>query len=84
MLKKLVLFDIDGTLLTMGAINRSVLVDALQEVYGTPGSANTCNFAGKMDSNIIYETMQSAGLSNAVQKLMNFLISLINRIGFYD
>ncbi|MEI6638685.1 MAG: hydrolase [Chlorobium sp.] len=65
MLKKLVLFDIDGTLLNMGAINRNVLVDALREVYGTPGSANTCNFAGKMDSNIIYETMQSAGLSNA-------------------
>ncbi|MEI7694719.1 MAG: HAD hydrolase-like protein [Chlorobium sp.] len=64
MLKKLVLFDIDGTLLNMGTINRNVLVDALREVYGTPGSANTCNFAGKMDSNIIYETMQSAGLSN--------------------
>ncbi len=65
MLKKLVLFDIDGTLLNMGAINRSVLVDALKNVYGTPGSANTCNFAGKLDSNIMYETMQSAGLSNA-------------------
>jgi len=65
MLKKLVLFDIDGTLLTMGAINRSVLVEALKTVYGTEGSTATCNFAGKMDSNIIYETMQSAGLSNA-------------------
>jgi len=63
-LKKLVLFDIDGTLLTMGSINRTVLVDALREVYGTEGSAGVCNFAGKMDSNIIYETMQSAGLSS--------------------
>ncbi len=62
MLKKLVLFDIDGTLLTMSAINRSVLVDALKEVYGTAGSAATCNFAGKMDCNIIYEVLQSAGL----------------------
>ncbi|MEI8102487.1 MAG: HAD hydrolase-like protein [Chlorobium sp.] len=62
MLKKLVLFDIDGTLLTMGSINRTVLADALREVYGTEGSAGTCNFAGKMDSNIIYETMRSAGL----------------------
>jgi phosphoglycolate phosphatase len=62
MLNKLVLFDIDGTLLTMSRINRSVLVDALKMVYGTAGSADTHNFAGKMDSNIIYEVLQSAGL----------------------
>ena len=61
--KKLVLFDIDGTLLTMSTINRSVLVDALEKVYGTAGSAGTHNFAGKMDSKIIYEVLQSAGLS---------------------
>jgi phosphoglycolate phosphatase len=41
-----------------------VLVDALREVYGTAGSAATCNFAGKMDSRIIYETMRSAGLAD--------------------
>ncbi len=62
MLKKLVLFDIDGTLLTVSKINRKVLVDALTEVYGTPGSAETHNFCGKMDSVIIYEVLQSAGL----------------------
>jgi phosphoglycolate phosphatase len=63
--KKLVLFDIDGTLLTMSTINRSVLVDALKKVYGTAGSAGTHNFAGKMDSNIIYEVLQSAGLGES-------------------
>ena len=62
MLKKLVLFDIDGTLLSVSKINRSVLVDALTEVYGTAGSAPTHNFCGKMDSVIIYEVLQSAGL----------------------
>ena len=62
MLKKLVLFDIDGTLLSVSKINRSVLVDALTEVYGTAGSAGTHNFCGKMDSVIIYEVLQSAGL----------------------
>ncbi len=44
MLKKLVLFDIDGTLLTMSTINRSVLVDALKMVYGTAGSARYTQF----------------------------------------
>ena len=65
MLKKLVLFDIDGTLLTVNSINRRVLMDALREVYGTEGSAGTHNFAGKMDSVIIYEVLQNAGLSDA-------------------
>ncbi len=62
MLKKLVLFDIDGTLLTVSKINRQVLVDALTEIYGTPGSAETHNFCGKLDSVIIYEVLRSAGL----------------------
>ena len=66
MLKKLVLFDIDGTLLSVNSINRRILMDALREVYGTEGSAGTHNFAGKMDSVIIYEVLQNAGLSDAV------------------
>jgi phosphoglycolate phosphatase len=65
MLKKLVLFDIDGTLLSVSKINRSILADALREVYGTEGTAGTHNFAGKMDSVIIHEVLQSAGLSEA-------------------
>ena len=64
--RKLVLFDIDGTLLSVNSINRRILMDALREVYGTEGSAGTHNFAGKMDSVIIYEVLQNAGLSDAV------------------
>jgi len=66
MLKKLVLFDIDGTLLTVNSINRRILADALKEVYGTEGSTSTHNFAGKMDSVIIYEVLQSVGMSDSV------------------
>jgi len=64
MLNKLVLFDIDGTLLTVGNINRQTLIDALIEVYDTEGSARQHNFAGKMDSVIIYEVLQSTGLTD--------------------
>jgi phosphoglycolate phosphatase-like HAD superfamily hydrolase len=63
MLKKLVLFDIDGTLLSLSSINRTILGEALKEVYGTEGSTGSHNFAGKMDGVIIYEVLQSAGLS---------------------
>uniref|UniRef100_Q3ATI4 Hydrolase, haloacid dehalogenase-like family n=1 Tax=Chlorobium chlorochromatii (strain CaD3) TaxID=340177 RepID=Q3ATI4_CHLCH len=63
MLKKLVLFDIDGTLLSMTSANRRILADALLAVYGTAGSSYTHNFAGKMDSAIIYEVLAADGLT---------------------
>ena len=64
MLKKLLLFDIDGTLLTMTSANRRILAEALQRVYGTEGSTATHNFAGKMDRNIIYEVLRHADLTD--------------------
>ncbi|WP_294346705.1 HAD hydrolase-like protein [Prosthecochloris sp.] len=65
MLKKLVLFDIDGTLLLTNSNNRRILIDALMAVYGTEGSARSHNFAGKMDSVIIYEVLKNAGLNDS-------------------
>ena len=54
MLKKLLLFDIDGTLLKVGNVNRRILVDALLEIFGTEGSAETHDFSGRIDGTIIY------------------------------
>lgn len=62
MLRKLVLFDIDGTLLRMSGINRQILIDALREIYGTEGSAGTHDFSGRMDGSIIYEVLAETGL----------------------
>lgn len=67
--KKLVLFDIDGTLVRVRGISRQSLIDALREVFGTEGSAATHNFAGKLDSVIIKEVMHTAGLNDSdIQK----------------
>ncbi|MBM3422694.1 MAG: HAD hydrolase-like protein [Chlorobi bacterium] len=63
MLKKLVLFDIDGTLLKVGNINRRILMDALVEIYGTEGSAATHDFSGRMDSTIIYDVLGDTGIA---------------------
>jgi phosphoglycolate phosphatase len=65
MSKKLLLFDIDGTLVRVEGMSRISLIEALRSVYGTEGSAATHNFSGKMDSVIISEVMREAGLSDA-------------------
>lgn len=62
-LRRLVLFDIDGTLLDCGGQPRPLLVRAFEEVYGTAGAATTLDFAGKTDDQIVYESLTAAGRS---------------------
>ena len=61
---KLVLFDIDGTLLSTGGAARDAFHAALLEVYGTAGPIETHSFAGKTDPQIARELLTSAGMSN--------------------
>ena len=59
----LVLFDIDGTLLNSGGSGRAATRLALEEVFGTPGAAETISFAGKTDWQIALEALEPAGVS---------------------
>lgn len=64
-MRKLVLFDIDGTLLsTDGAAGRAFEA-ALIDVYGTTGPLSEVSFAGKTDPQIAHQLMALAGLSRA-------------------
>jgi phosphoglycolate phosphatase-like HAD superfamily hydrolase len=60
-MRKLVLFDIDGTLVRIEGISRNALIDALRQTYGTEGNAASHSFAGKMDGVIIYEILHECG-----------------------
>lgn len=63
-MKRLVLFDIDGTLLsTNGAATRG-FHRALLEVYGTAGPIATHPFDGKTDPQIARELLSAAGLAH--------------------
>jgi phosphoglycolate phosphatase-like HAD superfamily hydrolase len=64
-MKRLILFDIDGTILsTNGAASRG-FHRALLEVYGTAGPIATHPFDGKTDPQIARELLSAAGLDDS-------------------
>lgn len=62
MSRRLILFDIDGTLIATNHAGRQVLGQALVEVYGTHGALDNTSFAGKTDLGIITEALTIGGL----------------------
>ncbi|MBI5960889.1 MAG: HAD family hydrolase [Chloroflexi bacterium] len=61
--RRLVLFDIDGTLLHSGGCGRAATRLATQEVFGTLGAQEGVSFAGKTDWQILLESLEPAGIS---------------------
>ncbi|MDX1660341.1 MAG: haloacid dehalogenase-like hydrolase [Gemmatimonadota bacterium] len=60
-LRRLVLFDIDGTLLSAGGAPRRAFRSALVEYFDTEGGAATDRFAGKTDPQILHDLMLAEG-----------------------
>jgi phosphoglycolate phosphatase-like HAD superfamily hydrolase len=65
MSRRLVLFDIDGTLLWAGGASRRAFGAALREVFGTAGSVADWDYSGKTDPQIVRELMRGAGIADA-------------------
>jgi len=59
---RLILFDIDGTLLDCGPQVRQILGATLEEVYGRTGSVDWFDFAGRTDPGIVLDVLKDAGL----------------------
>lgn len=60
---RLILFDVDGTLLQCGPQMRAILGGALTEVFGTAGRFDGYDFSGKTDQQIVLELMAGAGVT---------------------
>jgi phosphoglycolate phosphatase-like HAD superfamily hydrolase len=60
---KLVLFDIDGTLVDCGGQARRAFATALTEVIGTAGAIDSYDFSGKPDPRIVLDLLAGMGLS---------------------
>lgn len=65
-MRRLVLFDIDGTLLSAGGVSARALEAALVETFGTAGPAAGYDYSGKTDPQIVRELMRGAGFEDAV------------------
>ncbi|MBD3285150.1 hypothetical protein GF338_02315, partial [candidate division WOR-3 bacterium] len=60
---RLILFDIDGTLLKAGGTVREAMGDALEEVFSTRGGIEDASFIGATDIGVVHELMESEGFS---------------------
>jgi len=60
--RKLVLFDIDGTLLTTNGRGRAAFHAAIEETFGKPFDASGMAFAGKTDPQILDEILTAMGV----------------------
>jgi phosphoglycolate phosphatase-like HAD superfamily hydrolase len=60
--QRLLLYDIDGTLVDCGPQVRPLFAQALIEVFGTEGDCFGYEFAGKTDPRIVIDLMTGAGV----------------------
>lgn len=73
---RLVLFDIDGTLLSSAGLGRAAMQRALETVFGSPGDP-AYRYDGKTDRQIVRDTMRLEGHSDAhIDEKMEKLIDL--------
>ena len=60
---RLVLFDIDGTLVSAGPPSLRALRAALLDVFGVAGPMDGFDYSGKTDPQIVRELMEAAGIA---------------------
>ena len=61
-IRKLILFDIDGTLLHSKGATREAKAQAMIEVFGTASSVREHHFGGKTDWQILHEVLADGGV----------------------
>ena len=79
---KLVLFDIDGTIVDCGGQARLAFADALMHVMGTTGALAGYDFSGKLDPRIVIDLLMSMGLSRdeAVRRMPDVRAEYLHRL----
>jgi phosphoglycolate phosphatase-like HAD superfamily hydrolase len=61
-MRRLILFDIDGTLLMADGVGKRAIRAALMEVFGTTGPIGSYSFAGRTDPEIVRDLLRADGI----------------------
>ncbi len=79
---RLLLFDVDGTLLSAGPASRVAFASALIDVFGTSGDLSNFAFEGKLDPVIVRELMREAGIDDrlVLERLPEALALYLDRL----
>jgi phosphoglycolate phosphatase len=64
--RKLILFDIDGTLILTGGVAARLMAEAVAEQVGMPVQWNIRDFVGNTDRNIVYTLLNRSGVQEAI------------------
>jgi phosphoglycolate phosphatase-like HAD superfamily hydrolase len=83
-LRRLVLFDIDGTILTDRGASRSAFAEALASVYGYAGDLSRYDFSGRTDPQIAHMVLRDAGhaaedIDSALPRLWEIYLAGLER-----
>jgi phosphoglycolate phosphatase len=78
---KLILFDIDGTLLLVKGAGREAKARAMVEIFGTEAGARTHHFGGKTDWRILLELLEAHG--HTAESLGEVMAVYQERIAFH-
>lgn len=69
---KLVLFDIDGTLLHTGGAGRKAFKEAMSTAFRVPNSTDGVQFAGRTDTSLIRELFRKHNIDHTPQNIEHF------------
>ena len=70
---RLILFDIDGTLVLTGGAGGRAMVRAFQEVFGFSNGLGSISMAGRTDAWIVRQMLAEHGIADAGADLQRFL-----------
>jgi phosphoglycolate phosphatase-like HAD superfamily hydrolase len=78
---KLILFDIDGTLLLSGRVVKDAFLRAFDEITGETGDLDGVRFAGKTDRSILRQMLARLGREGDLEKLFGpFVRNFVDRL----
>ena len=79
--RRLLLFDIDGTLITSGGAGEGALIDAMQERFGIQEDLNGITIAGATDALIARMMLEKNGIAASAENITTLLDGYLSFLG---